>query len=218
MCDHARQILEGLWQQQAHERMVAVQSSTGVPGGWYSWASFLPSASVPDGALAPHSPRGDGMCLQPPFVIGGWKATPAPCYGHDKTSFRKKERCKVMALNLRFTCRLPPDLNYFSFSFINNSVGVWGAHLVSCFQFNGSYMLAGVLMSTIMIHESLVCQKDPECVLHTLKLGVDCAHSAEITILCKEIQLPISHIGEERQEHRLKSNFFPLWTQAFAAT
>lgn len=62
-----------------------------------------------------------------------------------------------------------------------------------------------------MIHESLVCQEDPKCVLHTPKLGVGCAHSAEIAFLWKEIQLPLIHIGKERQELRLKSNnFFPL--------
>lgn len=42
-----------------------------------------------------------------------------------------------MGMSLHFTCRLPPDLNYFSFSFINNTVGVWGGHCLSRIQFNG---------------------------------------------------------------------------------
>lgn len=39
-----------------------------------------------------------------------------------------------MAQNLHCTCRLPPDLNYFSFSFINNTVGVWGARFPHAFS------------------------------------------------------------------------------------
>lgn len=53
-----------------------------------------------------------------PSKITGLKAALGPYYGIAKGSLEKKEDANY-GMSLHFTCSLPPDLNIFSFSFIN---------------------------------------------------------------------------------------------------
>lgn len=130
---------------QMHLRTVVVQRGNGLPGGQHTWASFLPTAYW-DGVLALHSPCGAETCLHPPSMIiyDLWSVAGKLPWGTTtdivKVSLEKKKDAKLWP----WTSASPAGflLTYFSFSFINNTVGVWGAHCLSCIQFNGSYMLA----------------------------------------------------------------------------
>lgn len=124
-------------------RETPAPSSTRLPGRWHTWTSFLPTPQgAGTGCWACAAPVELGHTCSPHLQSVAGKLPWGPTTDMAKVSSEKKEISKVMALNLCFTCRFPPDLNYFFFFFINNTVGVWGAHCLSCIQFNGRYLLA----------------------------------------------------------------------------
>lgn len=96
-------------------------SSTGLPDGWHSWASFL-LALFWDRVLAPHSSHGAGTCLQTHLQSESGKL-PWALLWHCKARLEKKKYANY-GHELSFHLQASSRLKLF-FLLFNYTVGVW---------------------------------------------------------------------------------------------